>query len=91
VLALTFVPPQSLRYVFHSPHAHSCQVHLDQSFFHRGLAAPVALNNGSLEGQAAQLRNRQRHFAGLGLEPPIVAARPRILAPFGALILPGAT
>ena len=45
----------------------------------------------SLEGQVAQLRNRQRHFAGLGLQPPIVAARPRILAAFGALILPGAT
>jgi hypothetical protein len=39
----------------------------NQSFFDRRLAPPVALDNRRLEGQVAQLRNRQRHFTSLGL------------------------
>jgi len=36
-------------------------------------------------------RTRQRHLAGLGLQMPVVAARPRVLAAFRTLVLPGPT
>ena len=80
--------PQCLRDVLDPPHTHSGQVHLDQSFFHRRLAPRVTLNGSRLEGQIAQLRNRQCHIPGLGLQMPIIAARPYALAAFAVFILP---
>jgi len=48
----------------------------------------VALDDRRLKRQRVKLRYRQRHFAGLGAELPVVAAGPRVLVTLGALVLP---
>ena len=57
----------------------------------RGLSCERTLLSGRrrCERQGPQLRHRQLHFAGLGLKAPIIAAGPRVLPAFAALILPG--
>lgn len=41
-----------------------------------------------LERKVAQLRHLQRHFAGPGVQLPLIAARPCVLAVFASLVLP---
>jgi hypothetical protein len=67
--------PQGLGDVLLPPHRYTGQVHLDQRFLHRAPAPPIALDDRRLERLPAQLRNLQRHRAGLGLQLAIVAPR----------------
>lgn len=45
------------------------------------------LDNRCLKGQVAQLRQRQRHRAGLSLKLAVIATGPRALAALRALLL----
>jgi hypothetical protein len=62
------------------------QVHLDQRFFDRALAPPVALDDRRLEGLPAELRHPERHFAGPGVQLAWVSARPDVAARLRPLV-----
>src|SRR5215813_10746529 len=66
--------PQCLRDVLDPAHRYPGQIHLDQRFFDRALAPPIALDDRRLERLPAQLRNPQPHLTGLGLQAALVVA-----------------
>lgn len=56
--------PQGLRDVLDPAHGHPGVIHLQERLLHGGLPALVALNDGRLEWQRAQLGDLQRDLAG---------------------------
>ena len=78
--------PQRLGDVLDSTNRYPGQIHLDQGLLHRTLPPPIALDDRRLEGLHPQLRNLQRHLAGLGLQLALVAARPLIAPCLRALV-----
>ena len=78
--------PQCLGDILDTAHRHTGQVHLDQRFLNRRLAATIALDDRRLKGLAPKLRHLQRHLAGLGLQAALVVAGPGVATRLGALI-----
>jgi len=78
--------PQRLGDVLHPAHRNPGEIHLDQRFLDAAFPPLVALDDRRLKGLAPELRHLELHRAGLGVERPLVAARPRVFAPFAALV-----
>src|SRR5262245_50008490 len=78
--------PQCLRDVLDPAHRYPGQIHLDQRFFDRALAPPIALDDRRLERLPAQLRNPQPHLTGFGLQAALVVAGAGIATRGAALI-----
>ncbi len=68
--------PQGLRDVLDPADGDSGQIHLHQRLLNADLPALVPLNDRALEGQLPQPRHLQGHFAGLGVQLPVVVAIP---------------
>ena len=66
--------PQEFGDVLDPPGGDAREVHLDDGLLDRSLAPAVALDNGRLEGRAAQLRHAELDLAGARDEPPRVVA-----------------
>src|SRR5258708_32388675 len=79
-------PPQSFGDVLHPTHRNARQIHLDQRFLDRALAAAVPVDDRRLKGLAAQLWNLEIYFARAGLQCPLIAAGPGVLPSLAALV-----
>ena len=66
--------PQSLRNILHTPDGYSCQVHLNESFFHTALPTAIPLNDGGLKGDPFELGHLQGNVPGSGGEVAAVVA-----------------
>jgi len=81
--------PERLRDVLHPSDRNAGQVHLDQRFLDRALPPAIALYDRCLKGLPPQLRYLEADVAGLGVQRPIIAARPSILPGLAALVAAG--
>src|ERR1019366_4130443 len=61
-------PPEPPRVFLPPPDRNARQIHLDQRFLDRVLAAAIALDDRRLKGLAPQLRTLEIDFAGAGLQ-----------------------
>ena len=86
VLGLTRVPHNAWGDVFDPADRYAGQIHLHQRLFDADLPAPVPLDDRALEGQVAQLRYLERHFARLGLQLAFVVPGAAV-DPFGGMLV----
>lgn len=78
--------PQSLDNVLHAPGGYTCQIYLNESFFHAAFMAVISLNDGALKRDTLELGHLECDISEGGGEIVVVMAAAVALALLVALI-----